>query len=81
MLAHRLKRWLYLTHRWVGIVTCLLFAMWFLSGLVMLYVPFPELKQSEWLAGQRPIAWDQVRTGMPGHFCLSSINQHASEPT
>jgi uncharacterized iron-regulated membrane protein len=63
MLGHRLKRWLYLTHRWVGIVTCLLFAMWFVSGLVMLYVPFPELKQSEWLAGQAPIAWSKVAIG------------------
>jgi uncharacterized iron-regulated membrane protein len=65
MLGHRLKRWLYLTHRWVGIVTCLLFAMWFVSGLVMLYVPYPELKQAEWLAGQRPIAWSQVKVGPP----------------
>lgn len=65
MLSHRLKRWLYLTHRWIGIVTCLLFAMWFVSGLVMLYVPFPELKASEWLAGQRPIAWNEVRTAAP----------------
>ena len=47
MLSHQLKRWLYLTHRWIGIVTCLLFAMWFVSGLVMLYVPFPELKPAE----------------------------------
>jgi uncharacterized iron-regulated membrane protein len=65
MLGHRLKRWLYLTHRWIGIVTCLLFAMWFVSGLVMLYVPFPELKPGEWLAGQRPIAWSEVRTVPP----------------
>ena len=65
MLGHRFKRWLYLTHRWVGIVTCLLFAMWFVSGLVMLYVPFPELKQSEWLAGQRPIAWSEVKAQAP----------------
>jgi uncharacterized iron-regulated membrane protein len=63
MLNHQLKRWLYLTHRWVGIVTCLLFAMWFVSGLVMLYVPFPELKPSEWLAGQQPIAWSEVKIG------------------
>jgi uncharacterized iron-regulated membrane protein len=63
MPGHRLKRWLYLTHRWIGIATCLLFAMWFVSGLVMLYVPFPELKPGEWLGGQRPIAWSEVRVG------------------
>jgi uncharacterized iron-regulated membrane protein len=62
-MGHRLKRWLYLTHRWIGIATCLLLAMWFASGLVMLYVPFPELTQEEWLEGQRPIAWSEVAVG------------------
>lgn len=41
------QRWLYWTHRWVGIVTCLLFAMWFISGLVMIYVGFPVLTDAE----------------------------------
>ena len=62
-MGHRIKRWLYLTHRWIGIVTCLLIAMWFASGLVMLYVPFPDLSDEEWLEGQRPIAWEQVALG------------------
>ena len=48
---HLLKRWLYLTHRWIGIVSCLFFAMWFASGLAMLYVPYPSLEREEWLAG------------------------------
>ena len=56
------KRWLYLTHRWIGIVTCLLFAMWFASGLVMLYVPYPSLDRSEWVQHQRPIDWAAVET-------------------
>jgi len=61
----------HLTHRWIGIVTCLLFAMWFVSGLVMLYVPFPELKHGEWFAGQRPIAWSEVRAvPPPGSWAL-----------
>ncbi|MES2698784.1 MAG: PepSY domain-containing protein [Pseudomonadota bacterium] len=60
---HRIKRWLYLTHRWVGIATCLLFVLWFVSGLVMLYVPFPSLDEDERLAGLAPIAWDQVEHG------------------
>jgi hypothetical protein len=45
------RRWLYLTHRWLGIAGCLLFAMWFLSGLVMMYVGFPELTEQERLRG------------------------------
>lgn len=57
---HKTKRWLYLIHRWIGIATCLLFVMWFASGLVMLYVPFPSLEADERLQGQAPIAWERV---------------------
>lgn len=63
MIWHRLKRWLYLVHRWIGIATCLLFVLWFASGLVMLYVPFPSLDGEERLHGLPPVAWEQVRHG------------------
>lgn len=43
----RLKRWLFLVHRWLGIGACLLFAMWFASGLVMMYVGYPKLTEAE----------------------------------
>src|SRR5262245_26605179 len=48
-------RALILTHRYVGIATCLLFAMWFGSGLVMMYVGFPELTAVERLHGLTPL--------------------------
>ena len=48
-------RTLILTHRYVGIVTCLLFAMWFGSGMVMMYVGFPELTAEERLRGLTPL--------------------------
>lgn len=41
------KRLLYLSHRWAGIVLCLFFALWFASGIFMMYVEFPQLTQSE----------------------------------
>nr|WP_246604990.1 PepSY domain-containing protein [Aquisediminimonas sediminicola] len=49
-----------MVHRWIGIITCLLFAMWFASGLVMAYVPFPDLTETERLVGQEPIDWARV---------------------
>ena len=52
--------WLIVLHRWLGISACLLFAMWFLSGLVMMYVPFPSLEKSERLALQTRIDWNRV---------------------
>jgi len=59
-LGHRAKRWLYIVHRWIGIFSCLLFAIWFLSGLVMIYVPFPALTAQERLAGPEQIDWPRV---------------------
>jgi hypothetical protein len=38
-------------HRWLGILFCLLFAMWFASGIVMHFVPFPSLSEAERIDG------------------------------
>ena len=40
-------RQLYLWHRYLGIALCLLFALWFVSGVVMLYVRMPILFPQE----------------------------------
>lgn len=45
-----MKRYLYLWHRWLGIVLCLFMAMWFISGVVMMYVGYPKLTPREHLA-------------------------------
>jgi hypothetical protein len=50
-------------HRWLGIGFCLLFAMWFASGIVMHFVPFPLLTEAERFAGLLPIDLSQVRHG------------------
>jgi PepSY-associated TM region len=50
-------------HRWLGIGFCLLFAMWFASGIVMHFVPFPSLTEAERFAGLLPIELSQVRHG------------------
>jgi hypothetical protein len=44
-------RALVLIHRWLGVAFCLLFAMWFASGMVMHFVPFPALEENERVAG------------------------------
>jgi PepSY-associated TM region len=44
-------RALVLIHRWLGVAFCLLFAMWFASGMVMHFVPYPALEESERVAG------------------------------
>jgi len=51
----RTNRWLTWFHRWSGVVLCLLFIAWFVSGAVLLYVPFPALTQSDRLAHSEPV--------------------------
>jgi len=42
-----LLRLLVHTHRWLGIACGLLFAMWFVTGIVMMYAPMPSLSGLE----------------------------------
>ena len=56
----RIRHWLYWTHRWLGIGGCLLFVMWFVSGVVMMYVGYPNLTDEERLAGLRPVRFEQA---------------------
>lgn len=44
------KRWTYLVHRWLGIGGCLLMLLWFVSGMVMLFIGYPKLTPGERLA-------------------------------
>jgi len=39
----RLRRAVYLVHRWTGVAGCVLMALWFASGIVMLFVGYPKL--------------------------------------
>lgn len=41
------KSWLFLIHRWLGIALGVFFAMWFVSGVVMMYVGYPKLTERE----------------------------------
>lgn len=65
------RRCLYFIHRWIGITTALLFGMWFFSGLVMMYVPYPSLTERERLAGLEGLDWPQVKV-TPGQALRSA---------
>src|SRR5689334_10173546 len=54
------NRWLVFAHRWLAIGTCLLFASWFISGLVLMYVDFPSLTARERATRLASIAWQRV---------------------
>jgi len=54
------KRWLFLTHRWLGVLLCAFFAMWFVSGVVMMYVGYPKLTPAERIAHLPPLRASDV---------------------
>lgn len=67
MAASRRKSWTSETtkalvwfHRWLGIATCVVFALWFASGAVLLFKPFPSLDRASRMALAAPIDGDAV---------------------
>ena len=61
-MAHA-KRWLFLIHRWLGVLLCAFFAMWFVSGVVMMYVGYPKLTPAERLEHLPPLRTAPVALG------------------
>lgn len=40
-------KWLILLHRWMGMAFCVLFIVWFISGILMMYARMPRLTNEE----------------------------------
>jgi hypothetical protein len=55
----QLKKALIFTHRWMGVLLCLLFLGWFASGMVMMYWQYPEVTRADRLS--RAPALDAAR--------------------
>lgn len=70
-----LRRLLFLGHRWLGVLLSLFMALWFVSGVVMMYVGYPKLSTEERL-GRLPelaaagccISASQVLQALPAGF-------------
>ena len=45
-----MKRFLIFLHRWLGVGLCLLFLIWFPSGIAMMYWGFPDVTEADRLA-------------------------------
>lgn len=50
-------------HRWVGVALCLMFAVWFATGAVMVFVAFPSLSEGLRAARSEVVDPTQVRIG------------------
>lgn len=59
------KRVDYLTHRWIGIVLGAMVLVWFASGIVLMYYPYPALTESQQLHLLTAYAPDARLIGCP----------------
>ncbi|MBI3569261.1 MAG: PepSY domain-containing protein [Gemmatimonadetes bacterium] len=50
-----LKRWTVLAHLYLGVALALLFVMWFATGIVLMYAPFPGFRQQRQFARMSPL--------------------------
>lgn len=60
-----MKRFVFLGHRWLGIALSVLFVLWFVSGVVMMYVRMPILTPAERFAQLPRLDMARVRVAMP----------------
>jgi len=56
-----LRKTLIFIHRWLGLVFCLVFTIWFLSGVVMMYSDYPAIKAQERLAKAESLHPDTIK--------------------
>lgn len=68
----QVKRYLFLIHRWLGVVLAILMVAWFGSGVTMMYVGFPNQTDAERLANLAPLG---------GEDCCISLAQAATALT
>jgi len=59
-MARLLWRATVITHRYLGVAVGLLMLVWFASGIVMMYVPYPGLTAKERLRALGPIPWENA---------------------
>ena len=60
-------------HRWISIALSLMFAAWFASGIVMIYVPFPSLSDGERIERSEFVDTSDI-TSLSESFKAAEIN-------
>src|SRR6266516_3593760 len=75
-----LKRFDYLVHRWIGITLGGMMFVWFTSGIVMMYYPYPELTESRQLALLHGYQPDESLIGFGRAAEVYRVRDGRSEP-
>ena len=58
------KKTLIFVHRWMGVTLCLVFLLWFASGIVMMYWDYPEVSALDRLQHLPPLDASRIRLSL-----------------
>ena len=61
--AVEFRRYAILCHRWMGVALSVLFAAWFVSGIVLMYCEYPVVRARDRLA--RAVPWMPAASASP----------------
>jgi len=74
-----LKKLLIFVHRWMGVTLCLLFLLWFLSGMVMMYWTYPEVTPADRLSRAQVLEASRIRLSPQKAFALLESKEAPSD--
>jgi hypothetical protein len=74
-----IKSVLVFVHRWMGVALCLLFLMWFLSGMVMMYWTYPEVTTGDRLSRAQLLDAPRIRLSPQEAYALLETKEAPSE--
>jgi len=69
------RKYMILFHRWLGVVFSILFAMWFASGLVIMYWPYPEVSAEQRLEKSEVISGERVSVGLDEAEAVAGVEK------
>jgi len=69
------KKTLIFVHRWMGVALCLLFLLWFASGIVMMYWDYPEVTAADRLQHLPPVDASRVRLSVLEAYKRLGLNR------
>ena len=77
--AASLKKLLIFLHRWMGVALCLLFAMWFSSGMVLMYCDYPSVSAADRVDHARPLDPFSIRLSPQQAYLKLATSEHPTE--
>src|SRR6266478_3820627 len=73
-----IKRFAIAVHRWLGVTLCLLFLLWFPSGIGMMYWDFPSVTPADRLDRSPPLDSSTIRVSPSEAYATLDETQPAT---